>query len=164
MFQALRQGAPFYIIEKGEDIKLKVGTVQSISSPQQKYSNYPPYSPETTVDIKVKVDESVLEFNKVPGNLNIANFGQANMVISESKEAILQEVEAILQNSKEELARRPYHERAVKSCEGIVRKLNPAYAKEQERDEALTELQDEVQEIRKDLNKILEALPKSVTR
>lgn len=164
MFQALRQGSPFYILEKGDEIKLKVGKVCSVTSPQPKYSNYPPYTQENTVDIKVEVDGSMMEFNKVPGNLNIANFGAAGMVISESKEAMLQEVENLLQTSRQALANTHYHERAVEACDNIARRLNPAYAKEQERDEALGALQNEVAGIKDSLAKILDALPKPATR
>lgn len=164
MFQALRQGSPFYILEKGDEIKLKVGKVCSITSPQPKYNNYPPYTQENTVDIKVEVDGSTMEFNKVPGNLSIANFGAAGMVISESREAMLAEIEGIQQSSRQALANVAYHERAVKSCDNIARQLNPMYAKEQERDEALGALQSEVAGIKDSLAKILEALPKPATR
>lgn len=124
-----------------------------------KYTSYPPYSHDTTVDIKVDIDGNTLEFNKVPGTLSIANFGQAGMVIAESKEAMLGEIETLLQTSRNALANTAYHERAVKSCDTIVRQLNPAYAKEQQRDEAMNELQDEVAGIKESLAKILAALP-----
>lgn len=159
MFQGLRQGSPFYILEKGDEIKLKIGTVQNVSTPMPKFNNYPPYGAESTVDISVDVDGSMLEFNKVPGNLSIANFGQAGMVIAESKDAMLGEIEALLQTSKSALANVSYHERAVKACDTMVRQLNPAYAKEQQRDEVMSELQDEVAGIKESLARILEALP-----
>lgn len=160
MFQGLRQGSPFYILDKGDEIKLKIGKVQNVSTPMPKFNGYPPYTNDTTVDITVDVDGSTLEFNKVPGNLSVANFGQAGMVIADNKEAMLGEIEAVLQTSKSALANVHYHERAVKACDDMVRQLNPAYAKEQQRDEVMSELQDEVAGIKESLAKILEALPK----
>lgn len=160
MFQGLRQGSPFYILEKGDDIKLKIGTVQSVTSPMPKFNSYQPYNHDTTVDIKVDIDGHVLEFNKVPSTLAIANFGAAGMVISESKDAMLAEIESLLQQSKSALANVHYHERAVKACDDIVRQLNPAYAKEQQRDETMNELQGEVASIKESLAKILESITK----
>lgn len=160
MFQGLRQGSPFYILEKGEEITMRVGTVQCVSTPMPKYSSYPPYTAETTVDIKVDVDGTPHEFNKVPGNLTIANFGSAGMVIAESKEAMLGEIEALHQTSKNALANVAYHEKVVKDCDRIVKQLNPMYAKEQQRDEVMCELQDEVASIKESLAKLLESLPR----
>lgn len=161
MFQALRQGSPFYVLQKGNEINLKVGRVESVSLPQPKFSTYPPYSQESTVDIKVKVDDDMLEFNQVPGNLSIANFGTSNVVISESKDEMMREVDGMLQSSRQALASVEYHKKVMDACEGIVKQLNPAYAKEQERDETLSSLQNEVATIKDSLEQILKSLPKS---
>lgn len=98
MFSALRQGSLFYILEKGESPKLKIGYVVSISSPQPKYNV--PFNTDNTVDITVKVGDENQEFKQIPGSLSIANFGISNIVISESREEMNKEVEAMLRTSK----------------------------------------------------------------
>jgi hypothetical protein len=58
MFSALRQGNLFYILEKGDSPRLRVGYVVSVSTPQPKYNtNYQPFGMESTVDITVKVGD-----------------------------------------------------------------------------------------------------------
>lgn len=163
MFSAIRQGSPFYILEKGNEITLKVGHVDSVSAPRPKYSTYPPYTQESTVDIKIKVGDGTMEFNNVPSNLTIANFGSSNVIISESAEAIQTEVDGMLQTSKRALEKETldYHKKVIKSCDAIAKQLNPAYAKEQERDKALSMLQDEVSVIKDSLQQIINSLPKS---
>ena len=161
MFQALRQGAPFYVLEKVEQIRLQTGLVDSVSAPRPKFTSYPPYSQEVTVDIKVKIGESVMEFNGVPGNLSIANFGTSNIVISESKDDMMREVDGMLQTSKQVLASIDHHQRVVESCETIAKELNPVFAKEQERDNALDALKSEMNGIKDSIQQILRALPVS---
>ena len=102
MFSALRQGSSFFILDKTNVPKLKIGSVVSVSQPMPKYNNtYVPghnYT-ETVVDVVVKVNEEELKFEKLPSNLSIANFGQSGIVVSESKEAMNGEVESMLRNS-----------------------------------------------------------------
>ena len=38
MFQGLRTGGLFYVLEKGDELKLKIGHVVSVSNPQPKYN------------------------------------------------------------------------------------------------------------------------------
>jgi hypothetical protein len=54
MFSGLRQNGLFYILEKGEDLKLRIGQVVSVSNPQPKYNQFGAggfaAQPEMTVD------------------------------------------------------------------------------------------------------------------
>ena len=91
MFNSLRQGSPFFILEKVDEPKLKIGSVVSVSQPTPKYNNtFIPNQQfgEMTVDVVVKVGEEEIKFEKLPSNLSIANFGANGVVVSESKEAM----------------------------------------------------------------------------
>ena len=63
MFSALSQGSPIYILDKTSSPKYKVGEVIGVS-----YPKVTPYSmsPQNTVDLKVKVEGNVQEFNSIP--------------------------------------------------------------------------------------------------
>ena len=138
MFSVLRQGSPFYILEKAEEPKLKVGSVVGVSQPTPKYTNtFIPNQQfnEMVVDVTVKVGEEEMKFEKLPSALSIANFGQSGMVVSESKEAMNTEVEGMLRNSKQVIESIPYHEKVITSCDDMLRVLNPQFAKEQEQEE-----------------------------
>lgn len=96
MFQGLRQGGMFYILDKCEDMKLKIGQVVSVSNPQPKANqfgaSYQYALPnELFVDVKVKVGEDTIDFKQLNANMNIANSG--NLVVSDSREAMSAEVE-----------------------------------------------------------------------
>lgn len=77
MFQGLRQNSLFYILDKGgEKPNLRIGQVISVSDPQQKFpTTYIPNQVpnfDTTVDVKVKVGEQQLNFEKLPSTAQIA--------------------------------------------------------------------------------------------
>lgn len=143
MFQGLRQNGLFYILEKGEELKLKIGQVVSVSNPQPKYGQFGyTAQPEMTVDVKVKVDDDVLEFKQLNANASIANSG--NVIVSDSKEAMSAEVEGMLHTSKGILDSVSYHEKVLASCDGILRELNPSFKKEKEQEEKIGMLEDKM--------------------
>jgi ribosome-associated translation inhibitor RaiA len=157
MFQGVRQNGLFYILEKGDDLRLRVGQVISVSNPQPKYGqfNTPTFGsqPEMTVDIRVKVDDETLDFKQLSANASIANSG--NVVVSDSKDAMSAEVEGLLRTSKAILESIPYHEKMLSSCDNVLRDLNPSFRKEKEQEEKMTMLEGEVIGIKDTLNEMM---------
>ena len=143
MFSGLRQNGLFYILEKGDELRLKIGHVVSVSNPQPKYGQFG-YAgqPEMVVDVKVKVDEEILEFKQLNANSNIANSG--SVIVSDSKEAMSAEVEGLLHTSKGILDSVGYHEKVIASCDGILRELNPSFKKEKEQEEKIGMLEEKM--------------------
>ena len=167
MFSGLRASSLFYILEKGESPILKVGQVSSVSNPTPKYGQYPTtpmfgQQMETVVDISVKVGDETVDFKQLPSNLSIANLGQ-NVVVSESKEAMNAEVEAMLRNSRSILESVPFHESVIASCDGILRELNPQFAKEKIQEEKIGALEERMGGIEGTLGTIQEMLSKALT-
>ena len=143
MFSGLRQNGLFYILEKGEELRLKVGQVVSVSNPLPKYGQFGyTAQPEMVVDVKVKVDEETMEFKQLNANASIANSG--NVIVSDNKEAMSAEVEGLLHTSKGILESVSYHERVLSSCDGILRELNPSFKKEKEQEENIGMLEEKM--------------------
>lgn len=166
MFSGLRASSLFYILEKGEKPILKVGQVASVSNPSPKYGQYPTtpmfgQQMETVVDITVKVGDETMDFKQLPSNLSIANLGQ-NVVVSESREAMNSEVEAMLRNSRGILESVPYHESIIASCDGILRELNPQLAKERAQEEKIGVLEGQMKELGLTLGSIQDMLAKAL--
>ena len=157
MFSGLRQAGLFYILEKGEELKLRIGQVISVSNPQPKYGQYSYGSqPEMTVDVRVKVDEETLEFKQLNVNASIANSG--SVIVSDSKEAMNAEVEGLLRTSRGVLDSVSYHEKVLTSCDAILRELNPSFKKEKEQEEKMSMLEDEVIGIKDTLGEMMNML------
>lgn len=163
MFSALRQGSPIYILEKGESPSIKIGQVESVTQPRPKYQTYNPNvgfnaNMETIVDIVVKIGNDKKEYIGIPSNLSIHGYG--DIVISESRDAMISEVDGMLQTSKSIVESVDYHKKMITSCEEMLKQLNPAYAKEQERDGAIDGLKTEVESLRMEISKISSLLTK----
>lgn len=165
MFSALRQGSLFYILDKSDNPTLKVGHVVGVSQPAPKYGNqYQIGQIETVVDVSVKVGEELIKFEKLPSVLSIANFGQNGVVVSESKEAMNAEVEAMLRTSRGVIESVPYHEKVIQSCDSMLRELNPQFAKEKEQEEKIGMLEQKMDGMDKTLANISRMLNEALNK
>lgn len=143
MFSGLRQNGLFYILEKGDNLNLKIGQVVSVSNPQPKYGQFGyAAQPEMTVDVRIKVDEEIMEFKQLSANASIANSG--SVIVSDNKEAMAAEVEGLLHTSRGILESVSYHEKVLASCDGILRELNPNFKKEKEQEEKIGLLEEKM--------------------
>ena len=140
MFSGLRQGTTLYVLDKSKEPKVMTGYVERISAPHPMYPNYNPSvsfgaNLQTIVDVTVKLGDERREFVGVPSTATIHSYG--DYVLSESKDNMIQEVTTMLENSKSILSNVEQHKSNISACEKILKELNPVYAKEQERDEAI---------------------------
>lgn len=155
MLSTLQQGSLVHIIDKTKGIKYLVGEIVSKSDAIADYSN-PSLGLAAPMffDLDVKVADETYQFKHLNSTLCVANNG--NIVISETKEGLVPTVETILHNSKKviEPENIQYHKEAVESCEDILKKLNPVFAKEKERDARIENLESKVSGIDDKLDKI----------
>lgn len=132
MFQGIRNSSPIYILHKTEP-RLEVGEVVSVSNPLTQYgaTAFPAGFGSRTVDIKVRINETVHDFKGLPAEASIADSG-AGMVVSESKDAILNEIDGFSKNSERALAEVEHHRAVVEECRKMREALNPQLKKEAE--------------------------------
>ena len=99
MFLGLRQGATLYILDKSKEPRVIMGYVESITAPRPMYKTYTPAVSfgthlQTVVDIVVKLDKEKKEFVGIPSTNTVHSYG--DFVISETREGMIQEVDAML--------------------------------------------------------------------
>lgn len=164
MFSALRQHSTIYILFKGEKPHLVTGKVESVSEPQQRMGatmgafgqNFQSFVNIVAID----ADGNKYKFPEMRADLSIENKvcnGQ-EAVISESRDAMISEVEGMLTSSKNIIDSVPYHESIVANCQQMLSALNPQIAKEQERDREISALKDEFRNIKGSIQGISEML------
>ena len=157
MFQGLRTNSLLYVLDKGENPNLRIGQVVSVSNPQTKYptfnNGFTPQPMETVVDVKVKLGDEEVDFKQLPANGQIAN--DKNLVVSDNKDAMSAEVDAMLRQSKAILESVDYNKRVVESCEGMLQQLNPQIAKEKEQTEKINKLEGKVSGIEGKIDKMM---------
>ena len=153
MFSALSQGSSIYLLDKTSSPKFIIGEVVGVTQPNYSFN-------QATVNLKVKMDDSVQEFNNLPSINNIVTYNNGKIIISETKQGIQNEVEAILTNSKNILDNIDVYKQNIEDCESILKQLNPQFAKDKERDERLSNLENKFDGIESKLDKIFEIVKK----
>ena len=163
MFSALRQSGTVYILTKGDTPALKTGVVQSVSSPVTKFGTQlmpGQFQQDTVVDLTVKVGDELLTFKQIPSASVIATCGGA--VVSESRDAMVAEVENMMRTSKEVLESVDYHRNALEACESIMCSLNPRLAEEKEQKVKIETLERKIGGIEASLENMTEMLSKAL--
>lgn len=163
MFQNLRQGDTIYVIDKSGVPFLKMGVVINKSNPMS-------VTPTQTTGLMLGLNQQMeitLRANvggqegDFPHLLTIEDtHDYGNMVVAGTREAALSEIDKIRMTSQGELDRKEYNEKTLESCEEMSKTLNPAYAKEKERDKAITSLNDRLDGIEDTMSQILKHLNK----
>ena len=166
MFQGLRTNSLFYVLDKGENPNLRIGQVVSVSNPQTKYptfnNGFTPQPMETVVDVKVKLGDEEVDFKQLPANGQIAN--DKNLVVSDNKDAMSAEVDAMLRQSKAILESVDYNKRVVESCDGMLQQLNPQIAKDKEQTEKINKLEGKVSGIEGKIDKMMGWLQQTMSK
>lgn len=164
MFSGIRQGNLFYVLDKS-NLTLRIGEVESVSNQTPKYgqSTYPaqPFSqPEMQIDVVAKFGDESLKFEQLPATLSITS--KNNVIVSDNRDSMNMEVEAMLRNSRTVIDSIPYHEKVLQACDKMLRDLNPQFAKEKEQEEKIGALEERMENIDGKLEKVLELLSDTV--
>ena len=153
MFSNLRIGTPLYVLHKNEPQR-EVGEVIFVSQPTPQfgttYNAGYPMTPKMLVDVKIKTANGDVELQKLPAELSIADFGNG-MVISESKDSILNEIDVLRKNSVHIIESVELHKGIVGKCDTLLAELNPQIRKEAERTKEFDSLKQEVGGLKGDL-------------
>ena len=163
MFSNLRVGTPLYVLHKAEP-QLETGEVIFVSQPTPQFgttynAGYPMPTPKMLVDVKIKTAKGDVELQKLPAELSIADFGNG-MVISESKDAILNEIEVIRKASAHIIDSVEQHKGIVEKCDVLLAELNPQIRQEVERTKEFDSLRQEVGGLKGDLAELKSMLSK----
>lgn len=163
MFQGLRQGSILYILEKSDRPTLKEGQVTEVGKQQTKYGQYIPgqaygQNVETTVDVVVKVGDETINLEKLPALLSITD--HKGVVVSESRDAMINEVAGMLRASTQVIESVPYHQGVIERCEEMMLRLNPSLKKEKEQEQKISSLEQEIYGMKGTLSEMKDLLVK----
>ena len=153
MFSALSQGSSIYLLDKTSSPKFLVGEIVGVTQPKYTFN-------QATVDLKVKIDDSIQEFNNLPSINSFSTYNNGKLLISETKQGIQNEVETILSSSRNIINNIDYYKQNIEDCENILKQLNPQFAIDKERDERLTNLESRFDGVESKLDKIFNLIQK----
>lgn len=149
MFQNLRQNNQIFVLHKESAPYLETGTVVSVTAPVPKFpmpgfpaqAGFAPPGAEMTVDLTVKINGQDVNFQKLPANAEIADFGAGNsIVVSASRDAMNAEVAALKQRSADIIGSVDFHKGVIDGCDKVLAALNPEFAEKREQQEEIASL------------------------
>lgn len=157
MFGALREGSTLYVLDKTNKPTLRIGRVGTMTHPTG--YNTLPYMQNInqTFDVVVKYDDgSTDKFEQMQTQNSVAVYNKA--IVTETRELMLQEIDAMERESRKIIDSIPYHEGFLQSIGEMKAVLSPEYAKEIETDKRLNTLEQGLGAIQQSQQAILEML------
>lgn len=146
MLSALRPGTPVYVLYKNEP-RFAVAKVSQVSNqyPNLGYQQQPLVPGNNlAVNIVIEVDGKMETYERIPLNSAIAEFPDKGVLISETRDGIINEVNAIKSASVTALQQVDMHKNVIASCDKLLFDLNPQLRKDQEQAEEIANLKQQL--------------------
>lgn len=162
MFQSVRPNSPIYVLHKGDNPRLETGYVVNQPIPKPKYQMPTAFGQpqEMIVDLVIKLNDTSMNLNSIPANLDIADSysNGENVVISDSREAMNSEIISLKQKSIDIINSSPYHQSLVKQYEKLLSDFNPELAEKQAQQQEIASLRSQMNEMSKNMELLIEQL------
>ena len=147
MLSTLRQGTPVFVIFRNGP-RVATAKVAQISSqyPPQFNFQMPPGTPNMSpmFDLTLEMDGKTELFQRIPINTSIAEFPEKGIILSETREGVINEVTAIRGNAVSELDKKSFYEQTVTNCDQILMDINPELKREQEQAGKIAKLEQQI--------------------
>ena len=155
MFSNLSKGSVLYGLDNKEGVKLFTATIDKVSLPYPRnMQNTFGQMPEMVVDITVNMDGERREFKQVPSNNAIADFGPNTVVLSDSKDSLVNYVRSLRQTSRNIIESCSRHQELIPQYDKVLEDLNPELVNEN----AVKELRQQVGSLQSQLAEALALL------
>lgn len=156
MFQSLRPNNQVFILHKDRAV-LETGSVVSVSTPVPKYPVQPMFGQpqEMVVDIVVKVNNQDVTYQKIPATLDIADFNNSSIVLSDNREAMNSEIASLKQKSVAIINSVDFHKEMITNCDRILSELNPEFAEKQQQQLEINSLKTQMGEMSRSITELM---------
>lgn len=160
MFSALNQGSLVYIVDKTDGLKYKTGEIVSTSNNNLFNGTFgnSNFTPNGKINLKIRVDNNVIDYPEAPLNGSVASYNNGNILVCETKQNAITEIERILREAKRILENRNNYEKQVDECEAVLKDINPVFAKDKEFDDRINNLNTRFSNMEDKLDKVLSAV------
>lgn len=163
MLSNLRAGTPVHLLYKNE-MRYATGIVQQVSGQYPNMNYQQPLAPggNVAVDIAIDVNGKVETFQRIPLNSTIAEFPERGILISETRDGIINEVTAVRNTKQAAIKQMPALERDVQACDNLLIELNPQLKHEQEQSAEIAKLKQQLAGMSEQIEAITGMLSKSL--
>ena len=163
MLSALRPGTPVYVLYKNEP-RFAVAKVSQVSNQYPNLGYQHPLVPgqNIAVDIAIEIDGKVENYQRIPLNSSVAEFPDKGVLISETRDGIINEVNAIKSASVTALQQVDMHKNVIASCDKLLFDLNPQLRKDQEQAQEIANLKEQLSGMSEQIAALTGMLSKSL--
>ena len=162
MFQSVRPNSPIYVLHKGDNPRLETGYVANQPIPKPKYQMPHTFGQpqEMIVDLVIKLNDTSINLNSIPANLDIADSysNGESVVISDSREAMNSEIISLKQKSIDLLNSMDYHKSLIKCYDKLLSEFNPEMAEKQAQQQEIAGLRNQIDELSKSMALLVKQL------
>ena len=96
------------------------------------------------VDLSIEVDGKTESYSRIPINSSIAEFPDKGVIISETRDGIVNEINVIRNASQTAIDQVDLHRRIIASCDQLLLDLNPQLKHEQEQAGKIARLEEQI--------------------
>lgn len=123
----------------------KVAQISSQYPPQFNYqSPTNPASLSPLFNLSLEIDGKTEIFERIPINTAVAEFPDKGLVVSETRDGVVNEVQAMRSLAAAELDKRSYYEQTVVNCDQILSDINPEIKREKEQASKIAKLEEQI--------------------
>lgn len=165
MLSALRPGTPVYVLYKNEP-RFAVAKVSQVSNQYPNIGYQQPLVPgnNVAVDIAIDVDGKMETYQRIPLNSSVAEFPEKGVLISETRDGIINEVNAIRSASQTAIDQVETHKKVIAACDQLLVDLNPQLKKEKEQATEIANLKQQLAGMSEQIAALTGMLSKSLGR
>ena len=155
MFSTLSKGNVLYGLDRRDKVKWFTASIDTIT-PVYSKSNPNTFGqlPELRLDIVATVNGERREFQQVPSNNAIADFGENSFVIADNKDSLFNYTKKLLNDSENVLKSYEFHKGRIPQYKEVLNELMPGSADTGE----LKELKSEVNSLKTQLAEAIRLL------
>lgn len=136
-----------YVLYKNEP-RFAVGKVAQVSNQYPPQFNFQqPLNPNNMgmmVDLSIEVDGKTETYPRIPINSSIAEFPDKGVILSETRDGIVNEINVIRNASQTAIDQVDLHKRIIASCDQLLLDLNPQLKHEQEQAGKIARLEEQL--------------------
>jgi hypothetical protein len=145
MLSGLRPGTPVYVLYKNEP-RFATAKVVSVSNQYPQYNFQQPLNPGNgpVIDLAIEVDGRTETYPRIPLNSAVAEFPDKGVILSETREGIVNEVNVIRGASQTALDQVEAHKRVIAACDQLLFDLNPQLKHDQEQATKIAKLEEQL--------------------
>jgi len=155
MFSSLSKGSPLHGVDWRGDMRWFTGTVERVTpSMSKQYNNVFGQFPALVFDIVVNVDGEQKQFQQIPGNDVVADFGKGAFIIADSKDSLYNYMRSQLKKSEDIVASEEEHKARIPQIKHVLSDMMPGSADSDE----VKELRGQVQSMQEQLAEALALL------